>query len=96
MADPVTREDLRDTADSIRREFSADLARVEGTLGTMVGAVEKTVTTKIEAVDRGLWIKLAVAGTANVGVILGVVFAKAPGQAGHQALDFVLNAIQNI
>lgn len=87
MPDPMTRDDLNQVTDSLRREFSSELGRVEATLGTMVGAVEKTVSAKIEGLNSGLWIKLGVAGLAQLSVVIGVVFAK-PNAAAN-TLDFV-------
>jgi hypothetical protein len=81
MSDPVTKEDLREAKDDLRREFTL-----------AVGAVEKTVTTKIEALDRSLWLKLGGVIGANL-VAAGVTWSAKDPQSFEGALDAVARAM---
>jgi len=63
--------------ESLRREMTSEIGRVEGVLGVQIGAVEKTLTAKLDGM------KWKILGPAIVQVVaaLGVIFAARPQAA---------------
>lgn len=78
MGDPVVSSDL----DSLRREFTSEIGRVEAVLGTQIGAVEKTLTAKFD----GMKWKILGGVTAQVLAAIAVLFGAKP-EAAQTAIE---------
>lgn len=63
--------DERTHVDSLRREVASEIARVEAVLGTQIGAVEKTLTAKLDGLKWKILGGVLAQVVAAIGVLIG-------------------------
>jgi hypothetical protein len=72
-----------------RDEFKSEIGRIEGVLGTQIGAVEKTLTMKLGNL-RAWGIAALVGGQAAAGLLAALV---GPGRTANVALQAIHHLI---